>query len=224
LIVVRRAALSRSRNNRVLRATLQFRKKLRKPVGQGKTGFEEGDTCICRTRMSARVAYAKEREPKGIQYSVCIQHTTRSTGARVLTRIRPRVFAPYDASTVRSVVELRYTPERRRIGPASNYYDKLHAGETLSSPCKPGLFATIPFFINFNFAYALVSVATRSESGRANSCVLFLITAPVYDQNTTQVAEYDGGMYITSLFITFNHLVRLTVSYFMTIMRLVTYN
>jgi len=47
-----------------------------------------------------------------------------------------------------------------------------------------------------------------SESDRANSCVVFLITAPVYDQNTTQVAEYDGGMYIALLFITFNQLVK----------------
>lgn len=68
----------------------------------------------------------------GIQYSMRTHHTTRSTGARVLTRIRPRVFAPYDAST-RLVVKRRYTLERRQMRPAGNYYDKLHAGDALTS-------------------------------------------------------------------------------------------
>lgn len=92
-------------------------------------------------------------------------YATRMTGARVLTRIRPRVFAPYDAST-RSVVKPRYTLKRRRIHPVSNYYDKLHAGDALTS--TPANFAELiwqshfMFFINFDFTYTPISIATRS--------------------------------------------------------------
>lgn len=34
---------------------------------------------------------------------------------------------------------------------------------------------------------------------RAVNSRVSLIAAPVYDQDTTQIAEYDGGMYIISL-------------------------
>lgn len=35
-------------------------------------------------------------------------------------------------------------------------------------------------------------------------CIYFSVTAPVYDQDTTQVAEYDGGTYAVMTFITSN--------------------
>lgn len=52
--------------------------------------------------------------------------------------------------------------------------------------------------INFNSAHAVLSV--RYE--HAAKSRVSLIAAPVYDQDTTQVAEYDGGMYITPAFTT----------------------
>lgn len=65
-------------------------------------------------------------------------HTTRSTGARVLTRIRPRVFAPYDASTLVPLLKPRVHPRETsaRSARAGNYYDKLHAGDAFDVPCK----------------------------------------------------------------------------------------
>jgi len=151
---------------------------------------------------NVRADCAREEKPNGIHYSVSTHHATHTTGARVLTRIRPRVFAPYDAST-RSVVKPRYTLERRRMRPASNYYDKLHAGDTLTS--TPANFAELirqsrfMLFINFNFIYTLI-LSRRAQSRSINNRVS-LIAAPVYDQDTTQIAEYDGGMYITPAFI-----------------------
>lgn len=53
-------------------------------------------------------------------------------------------------------------------------------------------------FINFNSTCALVPVS-RSIVRHTNNRVP-LIAAPVYDQDTTQIAEYDGGMYIAPAF------------------------
>lgn len=119
---------------------------------------------------NVRADCAREEEPNGIHYSVRAHHATCTTGARVLTRIRPRVFAPYDAST-RSVVK---PLERRRMRPAGNYYDKLHAGDALMS--TPANFAELirqsrfMLFINFNFTYTPVPVALD----RAALTIVFL--------------------------------------------------
>lgn len=48
-------------------------------------------------------------------------------------KIRPRVFAPYDASTRTASSLDTPSKERERMRPAGNYYDKLHAGDTLTS-------------------------------------------------------------------------------------------
>lgn len=138
-------------------------------------------------------------------------------GASVLTRIRPRVLTPYDAST-RSVVKPQYTLERRRMRLASNYYDKLHAGDALTS--TPANFTElirqaypILLFINFNFMYNMpvYYLPWRARSRSTNSCVSF-IAAPVYDQDTTQIAEYDGGTYIMPVFVASNQLSRMYAS------------
>lgn len=91
--------------------------------------------------------------------------------------------------------------------PASNYYDKLYAGDALTS--TPANFAELirqsrfMLFINFNFTYTLVHYLRRARSRSINNRVS-LIAAPVYDQDTTQIAEYDGGMYITPGFVASN--------------------
>lgn len=52
-------------------------------------------------------------------------------------------------------------------------------------------------FINFNFTYTPVHYLSRRARLRSTNSRISLIIAPVYDQDTTQIAEYDGGMYIT---------------------------
>lgn len=68
--------------------------------------------------------HVRERIPKGIQCSIQSRYTTRSTRARVLTRIRSRMFMPYDAS-IRAVVK-SISPSRVRIRPTGNHCDKVH--------------------------------------------------------------------------------------------------
>lgn len=63
------------------------------------SGEERYIRVVCYVYVSDYFERRSTREPKGIQYSVRTRYTTRSTRARVLMRIRPRVFAPYDAST-----------------------------------------------------------------------------------------------------------------------------
>lgn len=153
---------------------------------------------------NVRAGCAREEEPNGIHYFVRTHHATRAIGARVLTRIRPRVFAPYDAST-RPVVKPRYTLERRRMRPTSNYYDKLHAGDALTSTL-----ANFALFGNPVLCFSLTSTSrtrsylSRCARSRSTNSRVSLIAAPVYDQDTTQIAEYDGGMYITPAFIAYN--------------------
>lgn len=78
--------------------------------------------------------WAKERVKRRILYSMCTRHTIRSTGARVLTRIRPRTLAPYDALT-HSVVKAGSPSGQTH--PAGNYYDKLRARQRHDSfPAK----------------------------------------------------------------------------------------
>lgn len=63
-------------------------------------------------------------------------------------------------------------------------------------------------FINFNSAsvrvYSVRALARAhvpfDAHERAAKSRVSLIAAPVYDHDTTQVAEYDGGMYITPAF------------------------
>lgn len=55
-----------------------------------------------------RQSKRQSEKNKRILYSMHTRHTIRSTGARVLTRIRPRTLAPYDALT-HSVVKARLT-------------------------------------------------------------------------------------------------------------------
>lgn len=170
VIVLRESILSRFRNNQILDATLQFQ---RKAYSRVRKEWARKGRCAIVVRECPDCA--REEEPNGIHYSVCTHYATRMTGARVLTRIRPRVFAPYDAST-RSVVKPWYTLERRRIHPVSNYYDKLHAGDALTS--TPANFAELIWqsrfmlFINFNFTYTPISIATRSH--RTALTVVFL--------------------------------------------------
>lgn len=73
-------------------------------------------------------------------------------------------------------------------------------------------------FINFNSAsvayarsFARAHVPFDAHERAAKSCVS-LIAAPVYDQDTTQVAEYDGGMYITLAFTAPNQSTRAPVN------------
>lgn len=73
----------------------------------------------------------EKKRKKRIKNSTRTRHTIRSTGARVLTRIRPRTLAPYDALT-HSVV--KPCSPSGQTHPAGNYYDKLRAETRLSSP------------------------------------------------------------------------------------------
>lgn len=57
-------------------------------------------------------------------------------------------------------------------------------------------------FINFIPVNAACAHTTFDAHEHAAKSRVSLIAAPVYDQDTTQIAEYDGGMYITPAFTT----------------------
>lgn len=74
------------------------------------------------------------------------------------------------------VVKLWYTLERR-TRPAGNYYDKLHAGDALTSPAKfTGLIRQSRFtlFINFNSASSVLALARSSTRTNVPLTAVFL--------------------------------------------------
>lgn len=88
---------------------------------------------MCRETSWIETDRGKDREEKRIPYSMCTRHTIRSTGARVLTRIRPRTLAPYDALT-HSVVKPPVHPPDKRIPPVITMINCMHRHG--SSPCE----------------------------------------------------------------------------------------